>query len=368
MINIVFVAGVRAHFIKLGAIKDGLSRLSKDIKDQLNIILINSGQHYSDELSKIYINKFDLKFDYTLNYDSYEKTHIQGLMFEKITHCYEDIIKKYGKIDFLVVMGDVATTFIAAFAGISMDTPLRIAHIEGGLKTIKNRPEEYYRNLTDEVSELIFSSEKLDNADYEGCYFSGDIMYDYLSHNDFYKKTNKVQMIGSDNQIIDFSLEEKYILASIHHKENTKNASTLMDVFDVLAKRKEKIVFITHPSIKKMIDENGIKVPDNFILVKSLEYHTCMSLVYHSLFTLTDSGGIQRESYYLNKHCIVINDDAYWKCLLLNGNNRCVKEKNEINSALIWAIENKDKIIPYNGEFGKGNAVELIFAKIIERV
>lgn len=368
MINIVFVAGVRAHFIKLGAIKDGLKRLPEELKKQCHFILINAGQHYSDELSKIYIDKFNLHFDYTLTYDNNDKTHIQALMFEKLTNCYNDIIQKFGKIDFLVVMGDVATTFIAAFAGISMNNPLRIAHIEGGLKTIKNRPEEYYRNLTDETAELIFSSEKIENVSYSGCFFTGDIMYDYLSHNDFYKKTKSVKITSVDDHIIDYSLEQDYILASIHHKENTKDCSRLINVFKELGKRKEKVIFITHPSIYKMINDHNIEVPSNFLLVKSLEYHTCMSLVYHSLFTLTDSGGIQRESYYLNKRCVVINDDAYWKCLLLNGNNRCAKDLKEIGSAIDWAYKNKDKSIPYRGEFGQGNAVELIIRKIIEKV
>ena len=371
MINIVLVAGIRPHYIKIGAIKYGLSKLNLSEREKINLIYVNSGQHYSQELSDNYIKRFNISFEHSFSYENKGLGYMQGEMLKNLSQAYQDIIKKYQKIDYVIVMGDVATTCIAGLATLTLGKLVKVVHIEGGLVTVKNRPEEYYRELASDIASTVFVSSKdnLEILDPKKYIFVGDIIYEYITHNVDKIVTDKIKVetFNEKNKELEIDLVSKpYVLASLHHKENFPDISILLNVFNKLGSLKHRVIFIAHPSVNSLIKTNNIKVPDNITIVKSLEYFNNVSAMYHAEYIVTDSGGMQRESYYLDKRCIVINDAPYWPSIIEAGSSVCVKGSDNLDKAFNWAEENKNKHVPYNGYFGDGDSVEKIFTKLIE--
>ena len=365
--NIVVVGGIRTHYIKIHAFQTAWRRLPDEYREKMNVIYVNASQHYDDSLTR-FIDELELNFDYTLDHNSKDKYSMICSIFEGLGSVFDDINARI-PIDYVVVMGDVTTTVIAAISAYFKG--LKIAHIEAGARIEKaNSYEERFRTIVDELSSVCFASTKADlqNLLSEGrdnCFFSGDIIWDYLKHYSFDTSIDTV-LYRRNGEEISFDLTKEYVLSSLHHDDNL-DAEYLQQFFDVLSTYGFKCAFIAHPRVSRIIIDSDID-PHNIVIMDSLSYYDNLQLIKNSLFVITDSGGIQREAYYLNKRCIVRSNSNIWETIVdNNGSIVCDKRKQSLADAIEWANAHRFDEITYDGCFGEGEAVKQIIGVLLNQ-
>ncbi|PNS00658.1 UDP-N-acetylglucosamine 2-epimerase [Petrotoga mexicana DSM 14811] len=265
--------------------------------------------------------------------------------------------------DIILVYGDTNTTLAGAIVGAKLKIP--VAHVEAGIRQEpKDMPEEINRVLTDHISKYLFCPSELavnnlkKEGITEGVYFTGDIMYDlFLKMKPYFKE-----------DIIDkLNLEEnKYIVTTIHRDFNTDSKEKLESILKELDKitKEIKVVFPIHPRTKKRIDEFNLnKYTKNIQLIEPLDYLNMMGLIQKSILVLTDSGGLQKETYFAEKRTIVVMPDTGWRELTQAGWN-VLSEPAEIKNKFHHIMSNE---ISSNVEniYGDGKTGEKI-VKIIK--
>jgi len=306
--KIISVVGARPQFIKCKPLSDKLRRYFKEI-------ILHTGQHYDDNMSKIFFEQMKIpKPDYNLGVGS----GLQGEQTGKMLIGIEKVLIKEGA-DLVIVYGDTNSTLAGALAASKLNIP--VAHIEAGLRSFnKNMPEEQNRIVTDHLSDLLFvpSEQGMKNLRAEGLleksFFVGDIMYDSVIINyGIAKRSSKI--------IKDMRLKEnEYYLCTIHRASNTDNKENLKKLLESLSELDKKVIFPIHPRTEKFIKLYNLKYDkDKICIIKPVGYLDMLMLVKNSYKVLTDSGGLQKESFYLGKEVVVLRDETEWVELVKIG-------------------------------------------------
>lgn len=365
-IRIVVIGGIRTHFIKINAIQKMFESFEPEFKGKFDVIYINAAQHYDHALT-CHIGELGVKFDYTLKHPSTDSFDILANMFSSLGTVIDEISKS-GPVNYAIVMGDVATTAVAALAMLAKG--IRVIHIEAGLRVKRgNGNEEYYRTISDYTSDICFAATKEDyanliNENYLGrAVFSGDIIYDFVKkYIPTVRDCTFDYIIGNEKNRYEHS--RPYVLASLHHVENIERA-TISGLFAALKELDYDSIFIAHPRIRKFLADNSINIY-GALIVDAIPYLDNLRAIKGCEFCITDSGGIQREAYYMNKRCVVRSDLTVWPTIVRVGSNIvCGQGKEAMLSALEWAKSNAKRDIPYDGCFGDGTAVRKIFESIM---
>lgn len=347
--KIVSVVGARPQFIKLGAI-------SRSIKnyDHIEEIILHTGQHYDDNMSDIFFNELQIpKPNYNLNIGSGSHGYQTGEMIKGIE---EVLIKE--KPDWVVTYGDTNSTLAGALSAVKLHIP--VAHIEAGLRSNNRKmPEEINRIATDSISDLLFAPTQnaMNNLVIEGkkdvAVFSGDVMYDSVL---FYKE--KVEKSPSE-----FSLptSKPFYLATIHRAENTDDNSNLTSIFNAFALLSNTIILPIHPRTRKKIEK--LHIPDNVIIIDPVGYLHMIFLLLNSEKVFTDSGGLQKEAFFLNKQCITLRNETEWvETLKENWNILVGTDGDKIIKASRLNKPNAKNIT----EFGDGNSAKIIIDELLK--
>ena len=300
MKKIVTVIGARPQFIKAAP-------LSKELRKYFNEIIVHTGQHYDYGMSEVFFKELDIpEPDHNLNINGFSHGRMTGEMLSAI----EQILIEE-KPDLVIVYGDTNSTLAGALAAVKLYIP--IAHIEAGLRSYNRKmPEEINRVLTDQISTWLFVPSEVARINLEkegikkGIHVVGDIMYDAILHNSKrakdYSRTKK-----------ELSLENmNYLLATIHRQENTDDENRLNNIFKIFSLVRERVILPLHPRTRNKLIEYNIKVPDNVLLIEPVGYLDMIDLMQNSFAILTDSGGVQKEAYYLNVPCITFRDESEW--------------------------------------------------------
>ncbi len=296
----VTVIGTRPQFIKASVVSRELKK-NKKIRE----IMVHTGQHFDKNMSDTFFDQLQLpKPDYRLNINSLSHGAMTGRMMQEI----ETILMRE-KPDIVIVYGDTNSTLAGALAAKKLH--ISVAHIESGLRSNDSRmPEEINRILTDRVSDILFcpTPRSIANLTDEGFYnfnckvvLCGDVMREV---SDLYSKfAIKPECI---------TLKEDFILCTIHREENTKNIDKLKCIVNALntLTKTTKIVMPVHPNTKKILKTNNIKI--DFELIDPVNYFEMVYLLKNCRFVITDSGGLQKESFFYNKKCLVLRDTTEW--------------------------------------------------------
>lgn len=343
--KIITVLGARPQFIKAAAVSNVL-RLQHDE------IIIHTGQHYDENMSKIFFDELKIPVpDYNLSVGSGNHGKQTGQMLEKI----EEIIIKE-KPDGVLVYGDTNSTLAGALSASKLLVP--VAHIEAGLRSFnKAMPEEQNRILTDHISSLLFTptdtaSRNLFREGIErNVYNTGDVMYDAILHFSNIAKDN--------NEILEKNTIKTgdYILVTIHRAENTDHIERLENIITALNECGKKIVLPIHPRTKKFIENYGLSFSDNVKLIDPVGYLDIIRLEKNCSKIVTDSGGVQKEAFFMDKPCITMRDETEWVETVENGWNTIVGAD---KTKILNAIQNFVPEFPKQNFFGDGNASEKI--------
>ncbi|PCJ52160.1 MAG: UDP-N-acetylglucosamine 2-epimerase (non-hydrolyzing) [Planctomycetota bacterium] len=309
--KILTVLGARPQFIKASVV-------SRAIQDNSNMDekIIHTGQHYDTNMSSIFFDEMEIpKPDYQLKI----KGDDHGSMTGNIMIDMEPIIKKEAP-NAVIVYGDTNTTLAAALVSKKLHLPL--IHIEAGLRSYNMKmPEEINRIVTDRISDICFCPTQLayDNLVKENygekLELVGDVMYDATL---FYAElSEKRSTIIKDNDLA----ENEFVLCTVHRAENTDSKERLEEIFNAInhITKDKKVVLPLHPRTQKMLKQFGIKT--EALVIDPVGYFDMQTLIKNCSVVMTDSGGLQKESYFYNKFCITLRDETEWVELVDNGYN-----------------------------------------------
>lgn len=299
--KIVSVVGARPQFIKAAA-------LSRHLRARHQEVLLHTGQHYDYAMSGIFFDGLKIPApSVNLCVGSGNHGAQTGAMLEKI----EQVLLKE-KPNWVVVYGDTNSTLAGALAAAKLHIP--VAHVEAGLRSFNRRmPEETNRVVTDHLSDLLFcpSDTSIKNLATEGIvknvHLVGDIMLDILNW------AKEEAVTGSSISLEKLHLKEKgFLLATIHRSENTDDISRLTGILSALNALKQTVVFPVHPRTYKVISEGNFPLEPHVQLIEPVGYIAMVRLVAAARMVLTDSGGLQKEAYWLGVPCVTLRDETEW--------------------------------------------------------
>ncbi len=310
--KILTIVGARPQFVKAAAVSRALKQFN------LDEIIVHTGQHFDYGMSEIFFAEMEIPHPkYNLGINSLSHGAMTGRMLEKI----ESIILKE-KPDFVMVFGDTNSTLAGALAASKLHVP--VAHVEAGLRSFNMRmPEEINRILTDRISSYLFcpTVTAVNNLQQEGyghfdCRVElvGDVMYDAAMH---YSKTS-----AEKSRIIhDLRLENPFVLATLHRQENTDDLNHLTSIVEALNEisQSTEVLLPLHPRTRKIIQQAALKT--HFRVIDPVGYFDMIELLKHCSLVMTDSGGLQKESYFFEKNCITLRDETEWTELVEHGYN-----------------------------------------------
>ncbi|WMJ81188.1 UDP-N-acetylglucosamine 2-epimerase (non-hydrolyzing) [Clostridium sp. MB40-C1] len=347
--KIVTVIGTRPQFIKAAAV-------SRKIKEKCIEIIVHTGQHYDNNMSKVFFEELNIPFpDYNLNVGSKNHGAQTGRMLEKV----ENILLNE-KPNYVLVYGDTNSTLAGALAASKLLIP--VVHIEAGLRSFnKAMPEEQNRILTDHISKYAFAptdtavKNLFNEGIKENVFNVGDVMFDTVL---YFKSLAKEK----SRVLKKYALkEEEYILATIHRAENTNSVERLKDIFEGLNESGQNIILPLHPRTEKYIKKYNIILADNIKVIEPLGYLDMIMLEDNSKKIVTDSGGVQKEAFFLSKPCITLRDETEWVETVENGWNIITgSDKDKIKKAIL-SFEPKQV---RKEHFGNGDAAQKIISKL----
>jgi len=300
-VKIVSIVGARPQFIKAAAV-------SRKLRESHQEVLVHTGQHYDYEMSGVFFDGLELpKADVSLGIGSGSHGAQTGAMLKAI----EGVLLEH-RPDTVLIYGDTNSTLAGALAASKLS--IRIAHVEAGLRSFNRRmPEEINRVVADHLSNLLLcpSDTAVRNLAAEGIkenvHQVGDVMLDVLNW-------AKERGAAKQSEILRrFGLEKKnYLLATVHRSENTDDIERLKEILRAFNAIGQPILFPVHPRSKKMMKELGFQPNSHLKLVDPVGYVDMVALTGSARCVLTDSGGLQKEAFWLGVPCLTLRNETEW--------------------------------------------------------
>ena len=288
------------------------------------------------------------KPDFHLGVGSSNHGKQTGEMLEKI----EEILVQENP-DYLLVYGDTNSTLAGALAASKLHIP--VIHIEAGLRSFnKKMPEEINRIMTDHVSNLLFCPTKtavqnLENENIlENVFNVGDVMYDAVDYN--------LKLAEDKSEILEKEklTSKEYYLITVHRAENTDDHAKMKNVIKAFTRIKGDKVWPIHPRTRKVIENQGfdLKEVSGLHVIDPVGYLDMITLEQNARKIITDSGGVQKEAYFMRIPCITMREQTEWVETLEGNANILVGTDPE---KIVSAVE-KDVNPIYKDLFGDGKA------------
>jgi UDP-N-acetylglucosamine 2-epimerase len=307
--KIVTIIGARPQIIKE-------AMLQKVIRsyEVIEHTLIHTGQHFDFDMSGVFFENLQLKKpDYFLGISGLRSVEAIAKMMVEL----EKVLTLVNP-DFVIVYGDTNSTLAGAIAANKLG--IKLAHVEAGLRQEpKSMPEESNRVITDHLSDFLFTPTKVatDNLLREqpkGIVIqSGDVMFDLF-------KSINITITERDLPLKDLRLNE-YVLLTLHRDFNVDDSKILEIILNQIAQLSliQQIVFPLHPRTKKNIERFKLQhYLNNVRLLNPVDYKSMLALIKYSKSVITDSGGLQKESYFYGKPAVILMPDTSWKELTDN--------------------------------------------------
>lgn len=298
------ITGTRPQIIKSVPVLTALEQNDIDCE------FIHTGQHYDYTLADSFISDFELKPPVNLNIGA-------GPPPTQIARIIERLSKHLLKIkpSYIIVPGDTNSALGAAITGFMLDIP--VCHLESGLRifdfTLK---EEINRRLIDHGSSGLFTptntaTDNLSREQVQGSVFQiGDTMYDILKKRLPLLSEESFRNEVRTNLEIDF---DTFAVVTLHRRETVDSPKILTQVISALNRLDFPIIFPIHPRTKTRLRELSLEIDTSHIkIVDPLPYDDFIALVADSKLVISDSGGLQKESYLLNVPTVTLRNRTEW--------------------------------------------------------
>ena len=353
--KIVTVVGARPQFIKAAAV-------SRVIREKYTEILVHTGQHYDNNMSDVFFEELHIpKPDVNLGVGSGTHARQTAEMMIGI----EDVLLAE-KPDYLMVYGDTNSTLAGAIAASKLHVP--IIHVEAGLRSYNMlMPEEQNRILTDRISTLLFCPTEVavenlkKEAITKGVYNVGDVMCDAVLYYSRMLDEKPADYYFSHLEGLYGDIEpvDSWYLTTIHRAENTDSIEKIGEVLRAFEQLDAPVIFPVHPRTKGLVSALREKNRyENILFVQPMGYLDMLYFVKHAVKVVTDSGGLQKETYILDTPCVTVRDQTEWVETLVGNHNILAKpDSSDILEKVLHTQIDMDNKKPY---YGSGHAAEKI--------
>ena len=365
MIKILSVVGARPNFMKVAPLHRAFTASGK-----IDSRIVHTGQHYDARMSDVFFNQLGLpKPHHYLGIGGGSHTYQKANVMLK----FEEVLKEE-QPDLVLVVGDVNATTACTLVAVKSGIP--VAHVEAGLRSgDRTMPEEVNRVVTDAICQYHFITEHSglvnlarENATSKGVHFVGNVMIDSLVH--FREEAKKVEVLS------ELGLSPKqYILTTMHRPANVDGKAGLVSILEIFeqASRRLPIVFPMHPRTANSLETHGLRerldAIDGLHILEPQGYLEFLHLMDNAAVIITDSGGIQEETTYLQVPCLTFRDTTERPITVELGTNRLMADldPHKVIAALddVLSGNAKQGIVP---PLWDGHASERIAAILIDEL
>jgi len=333
MIKLLTVIGARPQIIKAAAVSRAIR---EGFAGQIEEKILHTGQHYDANMSQVFFDELGIpQPDYNLGVGS--GSH--GVQTAKMIAGIEEVLVSE-HFDGIVLYGDTNSTLAGAVAASKIHIP--VFHIEAGLRSFNmTMPEEVNRIVCDQLSSICFSPTQtgIDNLKREGfldspakfkngkgrlVVNSGDVMFD----NSMYfatiaeEKSDVLKRVGVE--------KDDYILTTIHRPNNTDDKGRLSAILSSLIEITERdginLVLPLHPRTKNLLDKNlDVAVYEKLMnsprvkVIPPASFFDIIVLERNARIVMTDSGGVQKESFFFERPCVILRPETEWVEIVKHG-------------------------------------------------
>ncbi len=312
--EIVCVVGARPNFMKIAPIMAAFARYGIDAK------LVHTGQHYDASMSDSFFDQLGIPRP-DVNLEVGSGSH--AVQTADIMRAFEPVLDVEQPRAVLVV-GDVNSTIACALVAAKKN--VKVIHVEAGLRSFdRAMPEEINRVLTDQISDLLFTTERvaLDNLEREGIpadrvHFVGNVMIDTLRAH--------LERAVPASETLSGLPERGYAVVTLHRPSNVDNADTFRALLETLNQIAGKldVVFPIHPRTRATAERfglDGLLTQSGIRLLPPQGYLEMLGLTRSATVVLTDSGGLQEETTALGVPCITLRENTERPVTISEGTN-----------------------------------------------
>lgn len=324
-IKILNIVGARPNFMKIAPIIDVMRKRS----DQLQSPLLHTGQHYDESMNDQFFVQLGIpRPDRDLEVGS--GSH--AVQTAEIMRRFEPVLLEE-KPDAILVVGDVNSTIACALVATKEGIP--VIHVEAGLRSFdREMPEEINRVLTDQISDLLFTTEKPAEAQllregisHDKIHFVGNVMIDTLFRN--LPKAAEVNSVLQNYQHPPISAEQDYAVLTLHRPSNVDNKPVLERLLTVVREISDQlpVLFPIHPRAAARLEEfqlQSLLDTPNILRMPPVGYLEMLGLNKNAKMVMTDSGGIQEETTALGVACITLRENTERPVTVTEGTNTIV--------------------------------------------
>jgi UDP-N-acetylglucosamine 2-epimerase len=311
-VRILSVVGTRPQLIKAAA-------LSPVLRARHDEILVDTGQHYDDELAGTFYRELGLPApDHGLGVGAGTHAEQTAAMLTGL----ESILAIH-RPDAVLIYGDTNSTLAGALVAAKGNVPL--AHVEAGLRSFDRRmPEEINRVVADHLSRWLFAptptavANLRDEGIIRGVVLVGDLMQDLAA------SVGREVATGQSLEAVSRRLASAtggvalspggYLFATIHRAENRLPGAlrAWVALLDRIARPDRPVILAIHPGTRLALEHEGVEPSPAVLLVDPQGYRTSLTLQLHAAAVVTDSGGLQREAAWLGVPCLVLRETTEW--------------------------------------------------------
>ena len=344
------VVGNRPQYIKAAVVSRAVRSVAREV-------LLDTGQHYDHLLAGAFYDELDLpRAGIELGVGSASHAVQTAAMLTGVADAIADL-----RPALVLVYGDTNSTLAGALAAAKLNVP--VAHVEAGLRSYDRRmPEEVNRVLTDHLASLLFCPTDTAVANLgregivEGVVQTGDVMFDLA--------TTTLTPERERAALARFDLERgRYVLATVHRPATTDDPVALRAVIEALSESGEPVVFPTHPRTAASITRFGLQdaIGPSVRLVEPVGYAESLALVRNARVVATDSGGLQKETYFFAVPCVTLRATSEWAETVTSGWNVLAGTE---RAAVVAALRDPPRGVDHPDFYGGGDAGDRIAAAL----
>lgn len=318
--KLLLVAGARPNFMKIAPLVKAIDQHNQQEsgKDPVEYLLVHTGQHYDSKMSEVFFRELGIP-EPDINLEVGSGSHAEQTA--RVMTTFEPVCLRENP-DCVVVVGDVNSTMACTLVASKLG--IKTAHVEAGLRSFdRTMPEEINRLVTDALADLLLtpSADADENLKREGVESSkiwlvGNIMIDTLVANlDKARSSNLPGKLGIK--------PGEFVYVTLHRPSNVDEKDSLIKIMDQLRSLDQRlaVVFPMHPRTRKMLGQSQISL-NGMRILDPIGYHDSLYLIQNARFVLTDSGGLQEESTYLQTPCLTLRPNTERPITVEVGTNK----------------------------------------------
>lgn len=321
--KILCVVGARPNFMKIAPVMAALSRPGTGMSARL----VHTGQHYDEAMNEQFFRELDIPLP-DINLEVGSGSH--AVQTAEIMKRFEPVMEQENP-DAVLVVGDVNSTIACALVSVKRGVP--VIHVEAGLRSFdRTMPEEINRVLTDQISSLLFTTERCAEANLEregisrdAVHFVGNVMIDTLHHN-LGRAVPAMQTLSTAQWAGESGSIREYGILTLHRPSNVDDRMVLKGLLGAVKTMSQRVPFVfpLHPRTRARIEEFGLSSllsEGRILLLPPVGYLQMLGLMKDARIVLTDSGGIQEETTALGVPCVTLRENTERPVTIEEGTN-----------------------------------------------